>query len=81
MSKQDLIDFIEKVQNDPKWKEEADLILLKNRYALSRHECDERLIWHVMDEIRTIFLDGDEYCTVNQNDAIELIRIVKSYLD
>ncbi len=81
MSKQDLIDFVEKVQNDPKWKDEADMVLLKERFALSNHESDERLVWHVKDEITNIFLDSDEYCSVTRADAVELIRIVKLYID
>lgn len=79
MSKQDLIDFVELVQNDPKWKDKADMVLLKNRFAQSQ-SLDERLIWHVLDDLRNIYLDkeGD---TPAREDAVGLIDVVKLYLD
>jgi hypothetical protein len=81
MSKQELIDFVELVQADPKWKDQADMVLLKNRYALSTRDTDEQLIWYVMDEFKNIFLNSDEYCPVTRSDAESLIDIVKLYLD
>lgn len=84
MSKQDFIDFVEKVQNDPKWKDEADMVLLKNRYAASGlAHLDERLIWEVLDELKNICLDTateDGYGPTH-GDAKSVIYIVKKYLD
>lgn len=84
MSKQDLIDFVELVQNDPKWKDQADMVLLKERFALNAFvDANERLIWHVLDELRNITLDTDTIAGYGpvRGDAVEVIRIVKLYLD
>lgn len=80
MSKQDLIDFVELVQNDPKWKNQADMVLLKERFALSQ-SLDERLIWHVLDDLRNIYLDTEEGDTPTRGNAVDLIDVVKLYLD
>jgi hypothetical protein len=80
MSKQDLIEFVELVQNDPKWKDQADMVLLKNRFALSQH-LDESLIWHVLDDLRNIYLDTEDGDVPTHGDAVNLIDVVKLYLD
>jgi hypothetical protein len=80
MAKQDLIEFIELVQTDPKWKDQADMVLLKNRFALSQH-LDENLIWHVLDDLRNIYLDTEDGDVPTRGDAVSLIDVVKLYLD
>jgi hypothetical protein len=80
MSKQELIEFIEKVQTDPKWKDQADLVLLKNRFALN-HQVEEQCIWHVLDELRNINFDTEENMSPSRADAAEIVFIVKLYLD
>ncbi len=80
MSKQDLIDFVELVQNDPKWKDQADMVLLKERFALSQF-LDERLIWHVLDDLRNICLDLEDDYAPTRGDAVGLIDVVRLYLD
>lgn len=79
MSKQKLIDFIEKVAQDPKYKNEADWVLLQDRKGVS--SLKDPQIWHVIDELRSIALDLDEGFVPGRHDAVEIIRIVRLYED